>query len=389
MSALTNEIGQIPMAYDPVRVVNGTPAFGTGMLIDASTEAAAFCGQVWHPTVKTGTIAIRKVHFNCGAIASFNAASEFRVSLQNVSATAGPPFQPDGGVDEFYNYGAGVSPTASGWNTTGNLSADRTVDLSADSISDANSRWLAVVFDYAAFTAATSVIIRGNDWIGGAAGGADDLLGGIGVLFTGSWALPGSLSLNSVIALECSDGTFAFLRRGLPFSAFGSASVASNGAIRRAGVKFKVPTQRQIDSLGLRAMIPNGCDGTWVLYDSDGTTPLRSVDVDNDPVKTQGASLNAEVGFEPVTLAADTYYRFVFVAGTTTAATIYYGDVNAVGIMDGFILGQSAHWTQHDGTNWSDTTTRRPHFGIGFSAFHDGAGGANRAALPAGVSSLG
>ena len=98
-----------------------------------------------------------------------------------------------------------------------------------------------------------------------------------------------------------------------------------------------------------------------------------SVDIDNDAVLTQGSAYMMEVAFEPITLSAATNYRLAFVGTSTTNTTVYYGDVNAAGYMDGFILGQNAHWTQHDGTSWSQTTTRRPQFGLGYSAFHDGA----------------
>lgn len=367
MSALTNEWGLVPINIDNVRHDGNVPGFGGGV-IDASTEKAAFIGYVWHPTVKTGSINIRKVHFRCGAV-TFNAASVLRVSLQNISATAGPPFQPDGTQDQTADM---TAVTANAWNTTGALSADRTVNLANDSLGDADSRWVAVVFEFQTFTAADSVLIsgitttehRGNQ------------LGGNQILNTGSWAVVANTV--PVIVLECADGTFAFLSGSVPFSALSYSSVSSTGAIRRAGVKFKFPTQRKIDRAALLIDIPNGCDGTLTLYDSDGTTELVSVDVDNDSVYAAGAGAprTAEIAFEPITLAADTFYYFTFNGGTSTAARIYYGDVADAAHMDGLFYGQQCHHVQHDGTSWSATTTRRPHFGFGFSAFHDGAGGA-------------
>lgn len=367
MSTLTADVGQIVMMPDPgLRLdAGGIPAFQTMALMDANTEKAAIVGYVWHPTVKTGTIKIRKVHFRCGAV-TLNAASAFRVSLQNVSSTAGPPYQPDTSQDQTYDF---TTLSATAINTTGNLSADRTVDLSADSLGDANSRLLAVVFEFQTFTAADSVIVQStngppfNTYITGGLGN------------TGSYAL--AAAGTPVCYLECDDGTYAFIRGCTVFSAVGTVSVASNGAIRRAGLKFKYPTERTISGGYAFFLLPNGCDGTLVLYDSDGTTVLRSIDVDNDAVASQATARFTEVLFEPVTLAADTFYRWVFVAGTTTSATVYYGDVAAAGVMDGLLVpGQNAHWTQHDGASWTDTTTRRPHSGLGCLSFHDGSGGA-------------
>jgi hypothetical protein len=357
----------LPFMWDvSLRNDGSPPGFDTSLLLDASTEKAAFVGQVWHPSTKTGTINIRKVHFRLGAV-TFNAASVFRVSLQNVSATAGPPYQPDGSQDQTADM---TSLSANAMNATGNLSADRAVDLSADSLGDANSRWLAVVFEYQTFTAADSVVV--NSWNPGIR--ADANLGGHSLLNTGSWAMP-ALSIIGNVVLECDDGTFAFLDNTGCFSAASSASVSSTAAIRRAGVKFQVPVETKIEGFGLMGLFPNGSDGRLVLYDSDGSTELASVDVDNDAVSIAAQARAVRAMFAPVTLSAATNYRIAYVGGTATASTIYNVDVGAAGHMDGLMLGQNAHWTQHDGASWTDTTTRRPVFGLKLSAVHDGTGG--------------
>ena len=380
MSTLTNEKG-VPSGVVSLARYDGAsnPVVSSSAVIDASGEQVAFIGSVWHPTVKTGTINIRKVHWWAGAISSFNALSDFRVSVQGVSATAGPPVRPDGtikgaGNAGYYSYGAGVSPSASAWNTTGAFGADVPVNLANDSLGDADSRWIAVVFDYAAFTSTTSVVISANTVLTSGST-AVDFGNSAALLYTASWSA--IANVQPIVVLECDDGTFAFLAGSVPFSAYSSASVSSTAAIRRAGLKFKVPTERKIDCFSLQMLVPNGCDGRLVLYDSDGTTELRSVDIDNDAV-TSASNVRLQTAvFEPVTLAANTYYRFVFVGGTATAATVYYTSVNAAGHMDGLPGGQDMHWTEADGTpTWTDTTTRRPNFAIGFSAFHDGAGGA-------------
>jgi hypothetical protein len=335
---------------------------GVGV-IDANTEKVGFIGPIWHPTVKTGNIAIRKVHFRCGAI-TLNAASEVRVSLQNVSTTAGPPLQPDGSQDEFYDFKTATTAlSANAWNSTGNLSADRTVALSADSYGDANSRWLAVVMEYQVFTAADSIVLSG--FLPTYSQNINCL-----ILNTGSWA--NSARMGSV-AFECDDGTFAFMAGSWPFSAVNTAvSVSSSAAVRRAGVKFKFPVPVKIDRFCMEMAVANGSDGTIVLYDSDGTTSLVSVDLDNDAAWQTTVALHT-VHFEPVTLAADTFYRLVFVGGNTTASTVAYNTVNAAGLMGGFRFGQNAHWTEYDGATWNDTTTRRPIFDIGVCAYDDGA----------------
>lgn len=370
MSALTTLKGDLPYVTDLIIQNNQTPAFMTTLLMDASAEKLAFVGSIWHPTVKTGTINIRKVHFRCGVV-TFNAASVMRVSLQNISTTAGPPYQPDGSQDQLYNF-SGSGLVSNTWTSTGDLSADRAVDLSASGFSDVNSRWVAVVFEYATFTAADSIIING---LNVQATPLHSLLGGQSLLNTASWAVHSGCA--NVVAFECDDGSFAFMEGAFPFSAMSNASVASNGAIRAAGLKFRWPVELSTEAMGLGMVVPNNADGLLILYDTDGTTALATVAVDNDAVATATLMRHAMARYEPVTHDANAYYRLAFVATTTTASTVNYGDVNAVALMDGLVGGQDFHWTQRDSAGtWTDTTTRRPHFVFKLSAVHDGVGGA-------------
>lgn len=375
MSALTNEPGQVIIQYDSsVLKDNAVQQFSASGVLAASDTKLAFIGSIYHPTVKTGTINIRKVHWRCGAV-TFLATSDITVSLQNVSATGGPPYQPDGTQDQTAQM---TALNANAWNTTGNLSADRAVNLANDSLGDADSRWVAVVFEYATFVVTDSVVISVmSNATTNPRGLGNNLLLKAGA---GAWAATANRASN--VMFECDDGTFAFFEGCTAWVNLASASVASNGAIRRAGVIFQVPTQRKIDRFAMMIAIANGGDGTLTLYDSDGTTVLVSVDIDNDAVIEQGSPFLMEATFAPITLAANTNYYFVFVATTTTATTVYYGEVNAAGHMAGYFLGASATWAQHNGTDWDVTlTSRRPHFGLGFSAFHDGDGGAGGALM--------
>lgn len=357
-----------PLLVEDSMVNNTDPtAFGTGNVIDAASEKFAVVGCVWHPTIKTGTINIRKIHFRLGAV-TFNAASVLQVSLQNISDSAGPPYQPDGVADQTATM---TSLTANAWNTTGNLSADRAVDLSADSFTDANSRWLSVVFEYTTFTAADSIVI--NTWrSNGSSGTGRHQLGGGCLLNTGSWALNSS-SDQPIIAFECSDGSYAFMLGGHAISSIPSAvAVGSAAAVRRAGMKFKFPVSMKISRLALFVQPPNGCDGRLVLYDSDGSTELVSVSVDNDAVANNNAY--AEISFIPITIAANTFYRFVWVGDTSTTVNFRPLAFNAVGFLDCYPLGQNAHFTTYDGSSWSDVTTQRCPFRIGIESLHDGYG---------------
>jgi len=381
MSTLTKLTGEGAWVYDYVTGSNSAPSFSSGLALDASAEKCAFLGCIWHPTVKTGTINIRKVHFRCGAL-TFNILSTIRVSLQNVSATAGPPYQPDGTQDETYDFALGTGLTANAWNTTGNLSADRAVDLSAYSIGSTNSRWLAVVFEYSTFTAADSFIASG---VTKNTTTINTIVGGNALLNVASWAAVGNVV--PCVAFECDDGSYAFMNQALPFSAISSASVSSTGAIRAAGVKFKFPVELTTEAAAIMIEI-SGADGSIVLYDTDGTTALVTHTIDNDAVFSSSPR-HAVIMYQPITHAADSYYRLVFVGGTSTAATLHYASVNAVGFMDGLTMGQNAHWTERDsGGTWTDTTTRRPFFGLMINSVHDGVGGAGGGMRLAGAGGL-
>lgn len=370
--ALTNEKGYVSMMADNIMQGANEPVFLTSAIFDDTAEKVAFCGFVWHPTIQSGTINIRKVHFRLGAV-TLSVLSTMRVSLQDVSATAGPPYQPDGTQDQTFDYvGATNPPTANAWNTTGNLSADRAVDLSVYGAGTANSRLLAVVLEYATFTALDSIVVSAvqadvSGWTN---------IGGATALFTASWAVIASSS--PVVMLELDDGTFAFMEGGNPVSAIGTATTANNAALRAIGVKFRVPTERKLMRLALEARIPNVCDGSLNLYQDGNNTALAAVPIDNDAVAAASTQRRIVADIVPVTLAANTYYRLVFVPSTTTAATLGHVDVAAAAYMDGLVLGQDAHYTTASDTPptaWTDTLTRRPIFGLGFSAFHAASSG--------------
>ena len=355
---LTNLSGLSLRGVSPFESVIAVPAFGTNLVIDASGEKAAFIGSVWAPGRPAGTVAIRKVHFRCGAV-TLDPGSVFRTSLQDVSAAAGAPYQPDGTQDQTADLSA---LNANAWNTTGNLSADRTVSIGAR---------LAVVFEYATFTTGDSVVISQP----AQSALSDGLLGGAPVLFTTSWQAAQSSRLNNVV-LELSDGTYAFLRPGVAYSNLTALSFNNTSAVRAAGVYFKVAVPVKLDALSLFLLAGATADFDLILYDSDGSTVLRSLSVDANSLLLNNFPAMALDTFSPITLAADTFYRYVAVPTTANNISVYYGEVNTAAFLDFLPCGSNAYWTQRDSAGaWTETTTRVPHWGFEGAAFHDGAGG--------------
>ena len=134
-------------------LVNGPPfslvqaGVSVNGLMDASAEKVGFIGRVnWAGTGSSK--AIRRVVTRLGAVTAGTAT--FRVSLQDVDTSAGPPGVPDGTPDQTWTT-ATSGLTANTVLETGDLSADRTVS---------RGDLVAVVFDYSAFTSGASVIVN-------------------------------------------------------------------------------------------------------------------------------------------------------------------------------------------------------------------------------------
>lgn len=333
----------------------GLPVYGS-ILIDASTERAALCGLVWIPS-RASSFDIRKVHFRCGSV-TFGGSSVLRVSLQNVSQTAGPPYQPDGTQDQTADM---TSLTANGWNTTGNLSADRTVTP---------GEAVAVVWEYQTFTASDAVNISNISLTSETRG----LGGGVPIFYNGSsWSVTGNFE--GIVVFEDASGNYAFLETTHPWNAISFENVSTSATARAAGVAFTVPVTCKVDGFSLYMAVANGSDGYLRLLDGDGSTVLASVTVDNDAVLSTTGRLFDAV-FAPVTLSPGTTYRAIFEPSTTTVTAVYYGDVNAAGMLGNTAGGPEAHWTQRNsGGTWAQTTTRKPFWFLRYSAFDDATSG--------------
>lgn len=360
MTSYVNIYGRSPLDLDMPNFVSGAPAFASGLILAASVTLGAMTGKVWHPSRPAGTFNIRKVYFRTGAI-TFNAGSVLTISLQDVSTTAGPPYRPDGTPDQTATL-TGAAVTATSLLNTGALSADRTVSAGAD---------LSVVFQITTFTALDSVVV--STVSAGVATNTALLAGDPLINTAGTWAGIGN-ALNNIF-FECDDGTRAFFEGAFPYAALGNVSVATNVTARAAGNLFTVPCACKVDRFALNFALPSGADGSLILYDGDGTTALLTTVVDNNMVLSSSGR-SGFITFAPITLQPSTNYRFVYVPSTTTAATIYYADVGSAADLDILPWGQQCMYTQRDsGGTWTQTATRRCHWGMGLSAIPDGSGG--------------
>src|SRR5688572_26574526 len=110
------------------RLISMAPNLSNNSPIDATGEQFAISGPVWFKE-GTGTKDITRVGFSFGTITKAG-GSGLTVSLQNVSAVAGPPLQPDGTQDQTVAIANGNAAFASNtWIRTDALSANRTVSF--------------------------------------------------------------------------------------------------------------------------------------------------------------------------------------------------------------------------------------------------------------------
>jgi hypothetical protein len=336
---------------------SGTPAFGTGLVIDAATEKAAYCGRVWFPS-RSSTKAIRKIHFRCGAV-TLNALSSFRVSLQDMSSTA--IIHPDATPDENWTTN---TLTANGWNTTGNLSADRTV---------AFGEQVAVVFDYATFTAADSVIISGVQNVPSSANA--NALTSVAVLFTGSWA---AAMVFPNVVLEFSDGTFGTLYGTLPVLTVTTVTWSNSAADDARGLEFSLPIPCKIDGLWVY-MSASGASADFAVEVWDGTSVMANgtVTIDADQTLATGSAKAMFVPFAAeLTLAANTTYRATVRPTTANNISLLAYDLNDAAHRVCYGGTATSYNTKTDGGAWgAATTTRIPLIQVNISSLDDGAGG--------------
>jgi hypothetical protein len=280
-------------------------------VIDASGEKVGFR----FPVTRAGNI--RKMHVRIGTI----------TSSQSLTAT----FSNESGTDGF---GDGVAdqtsaaiavPTASAWNSFDFTGVERTV-----AVDD-------VVVGVIAFTSTAGnlqVIVDG----------AQNSMMSRAAHFTASWAHTGPRGM--LAFLEFDDGTIM----PVPDAAWGVASNVtfnSGSGNQERGLKFRNLSPVKVGGIGWGTLTAWAGNGTWTLYDSDGTTVLGSFTTDKDSMIANPNSSYFHSGhFAAVELLANTYYYAVLqpLSGSNVALRAY--DVSTAAWLDGSSGGQDYHWVE-------------------------------------------
>lgn len=332
---------------------------GTTGLIDATGEMVAHIGRVSFPA-GTGSKTISRVHNRFGAVTKAG-GSGLTISLQDVSATVGPPVQPDGTQDQTVAVANGnASFVSNTWHRSGVLSATRTV---------AYGEFLAVVFEYdgAGRLGADSVVISH-----GGAGNAVYLeMNGATVLNTGTWAITNGLCN---VILEFDDGTFGTLdNSAFPASAYNTVAV-NNGTSAEYALRFQVPFDCEVDAIGVS--ISSAASAAFDLRLMEGTTVLETMSMDANQIYGIAAPRDFTFPFAKRALTKNTTYYVSLKPTTTQNTTIYTFDVNDANHLTVHSGGIECHYATRTSGAWTATTTKRMMAGVRIFSNHDSAGAA-------------
>lgn len=176
--------------------------------------------------------------------------------------------------------------------------------------------------------------------------------------------------------IEYSGAVFYHVGWG-PAAAYAQESIDNDGSVRRIGNRFILPVPLTV--AGCWVQIDNDTDTTTIkLYDTDGTTELATATLVAANRQGTSARLQRVLFGAPVNLSAGTAtpYRIVITTSNTsaTSAGIIVATIVTAAHMAGAPLGTAMYHTSHNGTDWTDTTTKRAAIGLLVSKFDDGLG---------------
>jgi hypothetical protein len=339
--------GGLVVPHPPHNPMAANTGGGWGSVtIDAAGEKVAFL--VTAP--KTGNV--QRVGFLLGAVTT---AEDLKVSLQDIDLGTGDP---DGAADQSVVVAA-AGVVSNTW-ITATLSASRAVTR--------GQRFYVVI----EFNLATGFVAVQTG--GGQARPAFAQLC-YSSHYTGSWTKQ-TTGNQPVVALEYDDGTYGPILGSYPMSLRGSTSFHNGSTPDEIALKFRFPAPVKIGGCWLAINMTNGAAADIVLYDSDGTTALETMSVDEDETTESGGMAGVCYFSQERTLAANTYYRLSLKPTNGTTTNLIWFDVAAAAILDAWDGGQGFHWSERtDAGAWTDTTTKRPMIGLIVTALDDGAGG--------------
>ena len=324
--------------------------------IDATGEKFMYNGHMKY----AGSAAsknITKVGFRFASVTKAG-GSALTVSLQNVSAAAGPPYQADGTPDQtvaIANADAGFVSNV--FYMTAALSAERTVTL---------GERLAIVveFDGAGRLGADTIGFSNCNINEGRFTG---IIGGCSAFVSGA------LTLQTVIPnciFEFSDGTFGTFANAYPFETLNTVTYNVDTVNQdEVALKINLPFEAQVYGAWALIHAVAGADFELVLY--EGTTAVATTVIDSNSISVASQFRVAEWCFPPVTIKPNTDYYLSLKPTTTNNVQFPYFELDNAAHMQAHAGGTNFLFSARVGAgSWAAATaTRRPFAGLRFSAF--------------------
>lgn len=181
--------------------------------------------------------------------------------------------------------------------------------------------------------------------------------------------------------VEYSDGSYAPIPHLCPISAITNYNPSSSTNPNHYALRFRLPFPATVWGAWIAADLDKDSSLLLVADNWDGTTGAALDQVSFDPdVRRVAAITRFYVPFDSgaVTLAANTTYRLVFRPDSTAASAIYtisVGDANRWGQFSaGTAFYLSTANNPNDSTDWTDTTTERPLWGLLLGGADDATG---------------
>lgn len=196
---------------------------------------------------------------------------------------------------------------------------------------------------------------------------------------TGTNSRPSAARLSNLF-MRSSTRSYLF-----PYESFHEWEIDSDSTPAEIGAKFIIPAgvcdSFKINGIGLNfdAVSSSGFDIT--LYEGTSRTVLQSITVDSDQLSTGGSANGLHmIYFDEATLSsltAGTTYRVMVTATSTTSAGKLRSTVIPTANDVTAYIGADAtfHYTEWDGSSYTDVTTRLPHITLLISDITEPAGG--------------
>lgn len=329
------------------------------ILIDASTEKAAIIFRA----SKAGTIS--GVMIICGSTTQ-TPVSAMTIRLETVSATDG---YPTGTLIDS----AGANDAKGTFTFTASTTVLATISTPPTvAIGDI----IAIVVGYSSFNSGENANFGFQAYLTANNTGMPYSAAYIGI--GPAWQKGGGTVYPPNFALVYGDGSIITPSgAGYAWNSVTEVTHSSSSSPDEYGNKFRLPFNARV--VGSWGFFRKDGDYTVTLYDSDGTTALRTLSMDKDVVGTPVSQV-ALYFSTPVTLTKDTWYRITWYPNTTTSCRTWHFNVSDVGGyegMDAAPCGSDMHLTKRtDAGAWTDTTTQRCMMGLVIDQLDDGAGGA-------------